>query len=535
MNITKAWKDLNIAKKIWVGFGLLLLLLGGVICLCFNGIGSLVESSQETNYGNILNTRILEVEVAHLNWAGKVKALITDEEIQTLDVQTDDHRCMMGKWLYSKERKVAEEKFEGLAEILKEIEEPHYHLHKSAVSVKEAFHPEDTKAIQKAHNIYKSETEPNLTRVRSLLADVRHKIKVKVDGLNKQFDTDAHQAQSNVGLIGLLGIVLGVVLAYLIAQGIVSPLKNMVERFKDIAEGEGDLTQRLEVASADETGQLALYFNQFVSKIRDSVSVFANTCENLTNSSEELAVVSRQLSANAEESACQANVVSSASEEVSKSVHTVASGVEEMSASIKEISENATQAARVANNAVTIAGLTNKTVAKLSDSSSEIGNIIKVISSIAEQTNLLALNATIEAARAGEAGKGFAVVANEVKELAKETAKATEEIASKIEAIQNDSHESVDAIGKIETVINQINDISNIIASAVEEQTVTTNEISRNISEAAQGTGEISHNVTNVAEAANNTSSGATQLQSSSGELSRMAVELKRVVSGFKY
>jgi methyl-accepting chemotaxis protein len=263
------------------------------------------------------------------------------------------------------------------------------------------------------------------------------------------------------------------------------------------------------------------------------VKSVAASATSLGGSAEELSAVSAEMSANAEETSAQANVVSAAAEQVSKNVQTVATGVEEMSASIREIAGNATQAAKVAQDAVKVADTTNATIAKLGESSSEIGKVIKVITSIAEQTNLLALNATIEAARAGEAGKGFAVVANEVKELAKETAKATEDIGQKIDAIQHDARGAIDAIKQISQIIDQINDISNTIASAVEEQTATTNEISRNVAEAAKGSGEIAQNITNVARAAQSTTEGASNTQQAAGELSRMAAELQQLVARF--
>ena len=265
-------------------------------------------------------------------------------------------------------------------------------------------------------------------------------------------------------------------------------------------------------------------------KLVTTLRTVSENAQALSASSEELTAVSQQMSANSEETSTQANVVASASEQVTKNVATVATAAEEMSASVKEIAKNASDAAKVATQAVKVADDTNKTVGKLGESSIEIGKVIKVITSIAQQTNLLALNATIEAARAGEAGKGFAVVANEVKELAKQTATATEEISQKIEAIQNDTKGAVSAIEEIGKIINQINDIQNTIASSVEEQTATTNEIARNAAEAAKGSNEISKNITNVSEAARSTTEVANNTLTAATELSKLAAELKRVV-----
>ncbi len=259
----------------------------------------------------------------------------------------------------------------------------------------------------------------------------------------------------------------------------------------------------------------------------------AETAVNLSSAAEELTAVSQQMSANAEETAAQTKVVGAATLSVSQNLQTVATGAEEMGASIKEIAKNATEAAKVATSAVKVAETANTTVSKLGESSAEIGQVIKVITSIAQQTNLLALNATIEAARAGEAGKGFAVVANEVKELAKETAKATEDISRKIEAIQTDTKAAVDAIGTISEVINQINGISSTIATAVEEQNATTNEMSRNVSEAARGSGEITSNISGVTEAAASTTRGANDTQKAAEQLVETSRVLKDLVGKF--
>ena len=264
--------------------------------------------------------------------------------------------------------------------------------------------------------------------------------------------------------------------------------------------------------------------------LRTTIVAVNQSSQAIASAAEELTATSQQMSSNSEETSAQSNVVASASEQVSRNVATVATSAEEMSASVKEIAKNANDAAKVATAAVKVAEDTNKTVAKLGESSIEIGKVIKVITSIAQQTNLLALNATIEAARAGEAGKGFAVVANEVKELAKQTAAATEDISAKIEAIQSDTKGAVTAIGQIGSVISQINDFANTIASAVEEQSATTNEIARNAGEAAKGSTEISKNIANVSLAAKNTTEGANNTLNAATELARLAADLKSVV-----
>ncbi len=253
--------------------------------------------------------------------------------------------------------------------------------------------------------------------------------------------------------------------------------------------------------------------------------------QTLAGASEELTATSAQLTNNAEQTSSEANEVANICNEVSENVQTVAAGTQEMSISIKEIAQNSNEAARITGEAVQMAGTTNATISNLGTASAEISEVVKVITSIAEQTNLLALNATIEAARAGEMGKGFAVVANEVKELAKETSKATEDISQKIAGIQDNTKEAVDAIASITEIITKINDISSTIASAVEEQSATTAEMGRNVSNAAEGSQKINERIAGVTTASQNTTAGANDTQMAASDLSRLANDLQELIS----
>ena len=304
-----------------------------------------------------------------------------------------------------------------------------------------------------------------------------------------------------------------------------------------LAQAEAVTEKRLDdvVLETPVQGRLGEAFRAMVKNLREFVGLAGESSQALASASEEFTAVSQQMKSNAEQTSSQASVVSTAADQVTQNVHTVAAATEEMTASIKEIAKNASNAARIATSAVAAAESANTTVGRLGLASQEIGKVVKLITAIAQQTNLLALNATIEAARAGEAGKGFAVVAHEVKELAKETAKATEEVGQKVEAIRADTKGAVEVIAQIGSVIAQINDIANTIASAVEEQTAVTNEIARNVSDAAQGSSQVAQNIQSVAGAAKSTAQGATDTQAAASDLARMAVDLQALVGQFRH
>ena len=383
-----------------------------------------------------------------------------------------------------------------------------------------------------AQHLIESEGEAPFEVADDLLTSVVHSNEKAAEERYQASEKDYFRARNLTIVLALCVTGIALILAYFFARKITNSVNQVANVTREMATG--DLTHRVEVASQDEIGQMAGALNDAVESISNTLGAMGKNAQSLTTSSTELSSVSTQMGANAEETSAQANQVSTGAEEVSKNLQVVATGTEQLSSSIKEIAKNATEAARVASGAVKVAEETNATIDKLGQSSNEIGQVIKVITSIAEQTNLLALNATIEAARAGEAGKGFAVVANEVKELAKETSKATEDIGQKVDAIQKDTKGSVDAIGRIAAVIQQINDIQNTIASSVEEQTATTAEIGRNVGEAARGSAEIATNISSVASAAASTTEGAGSTQKSAAELSAMANEMQSLVDQFK-
>ena len=388
-------------------------------------------------------------------------------------------------------------------------------------------------AVTKAGNEFTHQATPVNEAIKQSLGGIADSF-IKLLAENK----DALHAENRalnltmaVTTLPALGI--GIFVAVFLSRGIAGATHSVLVQAEAIAAG--DLTRDdLKVRSQDELGNLTTAINKMSGSLKRMIRAITENAVQVASASEELNTTSQQITANSEETSAQADVVAKAAQTVSQNLQTVATGAEEMGASIKEIAKNATEAAEVATSAVKVAESTTATVSKLGDSSTEIGQVIKVITSIAQQTNLLALNATIEAARAGEAGKGFAVVANEVKELAKETAKATEDISRKIEAIQTDTKAAVDAIASISGVINQINDISSTIATAVEEQNATTNEMSRNVSEAAHGSGEITSNIAGVAEAAESTSRGATDTQKASQQLVETSTQLRLLVEQFK-
>jgi methyl-accepting chemotaxis protein len=334
------------------------------------------------------------------------------------------------------------------------------------------------------------------------------------------------------GFIGL-AVLLSVALALGIARMIAGPLRRTVEVLRALAAGR--LDQRLPVGGRDEVGEMAAALNAAMERLSAAMGRIGGESAALNDSADQLSAVSARMTDSAAKSSTQAGATAASADEVSRNVEVLVGGAAQMTTSIQEIAQNATRATAVAEQAVDVATRTNETIAKLGESSVEIGSVVKVINSLAEQTNLLALNATIEAARAGESGKGFAVVASEVKELAQATSKATGDVTARIESIQTNTAAAVTAIGQITSIITQINETQTTIAAAVEEQSITTEAISRNVDQAAAGSSRIADGMAVVADSAQNTTAEARNAAESASDLSATAANLSRLVGEFRY
>ena len=363
-------------------------------------------------------------------------------------------------------------------------------------------------------------------------------------------------------LLTVIAITVAVFLLLFVVNKLFFPLRNILLMLKDISEGEGDLTKRLNAESNDETGELSAYFNKFVEKLQEIIGKIAGNANTVASSAGALSTVSTQIATSAEEMSKQTstvasttamattniNSISNAAEEMSYSANSVASAIEQMSYSLNEVAQSCQKEFRIASEANEHAKNSKDIMYKLGTAANSIGRVVEVIKEIAEQTNLLALNATIEDVSGGAAGKGFSVVANEVKALALQTAQATHEIQKQIKEMQTNTESAVKAIESVSKVIEEVNLISQTIVSAVEQQSATINEISRsvsgvstsaqevskNVARSASGLSEISSTVAGVNKSIADTTKGIVQVKTSAEELSRLSEGLKELLGQFK-
>ncbi len=377
---------------------------------------------------------------------------------------------------------------------------------------------------------------------------LNQKLQQKIDYIGDQMEAGANEAELSamkqgsraaraIGIMFATSLLMMVPGSFILVRRVQLCLKRLLQMIQDIAEGEGDVTKRLEVARGfrrDELGEVSRLFNLVMDKLQDLLRGLSGEVFRLEAASELLLESSAQITSNSSETAAQSSSVSLATQQVGKNLKNLWAGASEMTVTIENIAANAREAAKLADSAVSATQIASTTISKLGRSSTEIGVVIKLITSITQQTNLLALNAAIEAARAGEAGNGFAMVAKEVKELAMETAKAAENISQQITAIQADTKGAEEAIGTVSGVINRINKASATIAIAVEQQSSTTSEMTRNAIEADKSASDIFINIGGVAHGAEGISSRALESQKAAQDLASIAKQVGKLMRQFK-
>ncbi len=558
-------KNLKIRTKLLAGFGLVIMVILVLGVSNYSGLHTL-----DGNMNTIFSARMPAISLLLEIDRDLQQLLVAERSMIFTNVKSDEFKALVKEYEANFSQAAERwEKYKGLDGLSPEEQK--------LISVYDAAH-DDWMAVSRSivDGRIADTREGRRLALDLSMGDASKKFEAMRDNINTLTELTQQYAQrdrdSSIAtfkrtsfvtvVMVVVGVVLGVLIAFFTARGITQPLNRAINGLKDIAEGEGDLTMRLKADSHDEIGELSKWFNVFVEKLQGIIGQIASNTKSVSASSNELADISSSLSANSAETAKRANNVAVAAEEMTANLNSVAAAMEEsstntamvasaseeMTATINEIAANSDKAHAISEDAVKKAEKASAKMDTLGIAAQAIGKVTETITEISEQTNLLALNATIEAARAGEAGKGFAVVANEIKELAKQTAAATFNIKGQIDEVQSTTATTVTDIQEITEVINNVNEIISTISAAITEQQSATEEIASNISQASQGIGEVNENVNqstvvsatisediaSVNTAANEISGSSDTIKASAAGLQKLATELSQLVSNFK-
>ena len=529
------WKNLAIWKKLAIAFGVLLVLLIISATISYKGISTIQRLNRHAQNASKIHGLFAEKTLDHYRWLAAIDQVLLNGKSNRLGVQTDDHRCKLGEWLYGPERKSTEAAFPALAPLLSKLEAPHSRLHESAKKIEAILDTkggsDDATVAAKAIQIHQSQTLVAMNTVGAIMEEINRLLEQESDQTDQQLLHKSHTTETEIVVITFVALAVGIIFSLFMTRYITTRMKKLTDFSAQMAKG--NFSGRLDIEQQDEIGRLAGSLRQTQTDLSRMFGATIDEVVSLSSSSDSLFGVSQQLAEGAEDMTGRANTVAAAAEEMSSNmnsvaaaseqaatnVNMVATAAEEMTATVREIAGNSEKGRAVTNEAVTKAENASIKVNELGAAATQISKVTEVITEISEQTNLLALNATIEAARAGEAGKGFAVVANEIKELAKQTAAATQDIKAKVEGIQNTTSSTVTEIEEISQVIRNVDDIVSSIATAVEQQAATTQEIAQNVAQASQGIGEVNQNVAQSSAVAAEIAQDIAQVSRISGEI----------------